>query len=99
MVLSSEVIKELEEWHNSAIKKLYAIEEEWLKANLQREGIPLDVSAKDRCKVTKSNNKYHIWDSTLYIDGRLISILSINTVTGEAEVANADGFTSKRHIY
>jgi len=90
---------ELDLWHERVIKKLYDIEEEWLKENLQREGIPLDVSAKDRCKVTKGNTRHHyIWDSTLYIDNRLISILNINIITMEAEVCNKDGFMSKGHI-
>jgi len=96
---TSDLDLELTEWTSKIMKKLYDFEEEWLKANLQREGIPLDGSTKDRCKVTKGNTRHHyIWDSTLYIDNRLISILSINIITMEAEVCNKDGFMSKGHI-
>ena len=96
---TSDLDLELTDWTSKIMKKLYDFEEEWLKANLQREGIPLDGSAKDRCKVTKGNTRSHyVWDSTLYIDNRVISILSINIITMEAEVSNADGFESKGHI-
>jgi len=97
---TSDLDLELTEWTSKIMKKLYDFEEEWLKANLQREGIPLDGSTKDRCKVTKGNIRHHyIWDSTLYVDNRLISIFSVNIITMEAKVLNANGFTSKGHIY
>jgi hypothetical protein len=86
----------LTEWTTKITNKIFETENEWLKANLQREGIPLDGSAKDRCKVTKGNTRHnYLWDTTLYIDNKIVSILSINTVTMEAEVSNADGFVSK----
>jgi hypothetical protein len=97
---TSEDVLELDLWQEKVIKKLYDFEDDWLKANLLREGIPLDRSAEYRCKVVKCNARHHhLWDSTLYIDNKLVSILSINIITMEAEVSNTDGFISKGHIH
>ncbi len=99
-LVRTQISKDIQEWQSNVIKKLYDNEENWLKVNLQREGIPLDGSAKDRCKVTKGNTRNHyLWDTTLYIDNKIVSILSINIITMEAEVNNVDGFVSKGHIH
>lgn len=78
-----EMMKEFQEWRESVIKKLYKLEEDWLRANLERAGIPVDVLAKTRCKVVKQD-KAHIWNTTLYIDDKIVSVLSVNSVTMEA---------------
>lgn len=94
---TSEDVLDFQEWTSTVIKKLWQLEEDWLRANLFKYGIPEDASAKLRCKVVKQD-KSHIWNSTLYIDDKIVSILSVNSVTMEAIVSNKDGFTSKGTI-
>ena len=91
--LETDLLKDVQEWQHRVIKNLYKLEEDWLRANLERAGIPADASAKTRCKIVKQD-KSHIWNTTLYIDDKIVSILSVNSVTMEATVENIDGFTS-----
>jgi hypothetical protein len=95
--LETDSLKEVEEWQNKVIKKLFTLEEDWLKANLFKAGIPADAGAKIRCKIVKQD-KAHIWNTTLYIDDKIVSILSVNSVTMEATVSNNNGFTSSENI-
>jgi len=91
---TTEEVKSLKDWQETVISKLLKCEDDWLRANLFKHGVPEDESAKLRCKLVKED-KAHIWNSTLYIDDKIVSILSVNSVTMEAIVSNDDGFTSK----
>jgi hypothetical protein len=94
---TSDDVLEFDEWLKGTIKKIYDIEEDWLRYNLFKAGIPANLSAKTRCKIVKQDIS-HIWHTTLYIDDIIVSILSVNSITLEATIFNADGFTSKGNI-
>lgn len=85
--------KEIKEWN----EKLSNTKDEWLKANLQRLGIPTD-SAKTRCKVVEYKSAWYVENLTLYVDERIVSVLSIDTLNMEIIVENSDGFRSTGSI-
>lgn len=96
--LETDVLKDIQGWTNNLIKNIYTFENEWLRGNLFKAGIPLDANVKTRCKIVKQD-KAHIWNTTLYIDNNIASILSIDSITMEATIENADGSISNSEIY
>jgi hypothetical protein len=94
---TSEELKELKDWHENYIKKILDCEEQWLKAKVFDNGVPLD-SVKDRCKVTFKTVGAE-YEYQLFIDGKYISTLIINFISGESQVINADGFKDVGKLY
>jgi hypothetical protein len=98
MTYTSDDVFGFHEWTKNTMKDLFILEDKWLWENIQQAGMTYgDVGIKTRCKVVKQN-KAHIWTNTLYIDDRIVSIMVVNSVTLEATIENADGFTSKGTI-
>jgi hypothetical protein len=96
-VVDKEFDKKLQDHITTALDKFHGIEEQWLKAKLFDNGVPLD-SSKDRCNVTFRTVGAE-YEYQLFIDGKYISTLIINFISGEAQVINADGFKDVRKLY
>lgn len=80
------------------LKPLLKLENEWIKFHALKELFTLDPTiCKQRCRVTKELRS-HLSITTLYIDNRLISVLSTNAATLMCEVNNANGFKSSGYL-